>query len=131
MNSIGDKIVFAQLREGRDHLYALNAALRQAFEEAGFDCEERFTPHLTMMKVRRKKLRMQVNGSKDPSGCLYFQTGGKFSAQGGIPREAFTQFTEHSFGSQVLQTEPCMSPWTLPMAVIYLNITHCTLHQDS
>ena len=58
MNSIGDKIVFAQLREGRDQLIALNAALRQAFEDAGFDCVERFTPHLTMMKVRRKKQKI-------------------------------------------------------------------------
>ena len=42
MNSFGDKIVFAQIKEGRDQLIALNAALRQAFEAAGFDCEERF-----------------------------------------------------------------------------------------
>ena len=55
MNSFGDKIVFAQIKEGRDQLIALNAALRQAFEAAGFDCEERFTPHLTVMKVRRRK----------------------------------------------------------------------------
>ena len=105
MNSFGDKIVFAQIKEGRDQLIALNAALRQAFEDAGFDCEERFTPHLTVMKVNRKNHRKPVYESEDPSGYLLFQTGGKFSAQEGIPREAFTQFTEHNFGIQVLQTE--------------------------
>ena len=52
MNSFGDKIVFAQIKEGRDQLIALNAALRQAFEAAGFDCEDRYTPHVTLMKVR-------------------------------------------------------------------------------
>ena len=60
MNTIGDKIVFAQIKEGREQLIAINAALRRAFEAAGFDCEERFTPHLTMMKVRRKKQKIQL-----------------------------------------------------------------------
>ena len=52
MNSFGDKIVFAQIKDGRDRLIALNGALKQAFEAAGFDCEERYTPHVTVIKVR-------------------------------------------------------------------------------
>ena len=124
MNSIGDKIVFAQLREGRDQLISLNAALRQAFEAAGFDCVERFTPHLTMMKVRRKIGRKTVYEPEDSSGYLLFQTGGKFSAQEGIPREAFTQFTDHNFGSQVLQTEHCTLRRTLPMAKTSYKMAH-------
>ena len=55
MNSFGVKIVFARIKEGRHQLIALNAALRQAFEAAGFDCEDRYTPHVTVMKVRRRK----------------------------------------------------------------------------
>ena len=52
MNSFGDKIVFAQIKDGRDQLIALNTELKQAFEAAGFDCEERYTPHVTVIKVR-------------------------------------------------------------------------------
>ena len=55
MNCFGDKIVFAQIKEGRDQLIAMNAALRQAFEAAGFDCKDCYTPHVTVMKVRRRK----------------------------------------------------------------------------
>ena len=52
MNSFGDKIVFARIKDGRDQLIALNAALKQAFVAAGFDCEDRYTPHVTVIKVR-------------------------------------------------------------------------------
>ena len=55
MNSFGDKIVFAQIKKGRDQLIALNVALRQAFEAVGLDCKDRYTPHITVMKVRRWK----------------------------------------------------------------------------
>ena len=51
MYSFGDKIVFAQTKNGRDQLIALNGALKQAFEAAGFDCEDRYTPHITVIKV--------------------------------------------------------------------------------
>ena len=54
MNLFGNKIVFAQIKDGRDQLIALNTALRQAFEVAGFDCEDRYTPHVTVIKVRRE-----------------------------------------------------------------------------
>ena len=54
MSSFGDKVAFAQMNEGRKNLIALNAAFLNAFEAAGFDCDDRYTPHVTMMKVRRK-----------------------------------------------------------------------------
>ena len=54
MSSFGDKVAFAQMNEGRKSLFALNAAFLKAFEAAGFDCDDRYTPHVTMMKVRRK-----------------------------------------------------------------------------
>ena len=56
MNSFGDKIVFAQIKDGRDQLIALNGALKQEFKAAGFDCEDRYTPHVTVLKVRWKKI---------------------------------------------------------------------------
>ena len=96
MNSFGDKIVFAQIKEGREQLKALNAALKQAFEAAGFDCEDRYTPHVTVIKVSLKK-------KEEPSELPCFQTGGK-KAKGGIPREAFNQFVNQNFGTQVLHT---------------------------
>ena len=105
MNSIGDKIVFAQIKEGREQLIAINAALRRAFEAAGFDCVDRFTPHVTVMKVRRKNQRIQVYETRLFFNYIFSQAGGKFSAEGGIPPESFAQFKEHSFGSQVIKTE--------------------------
>ena len=41
------------MNEGRTNLVALNAAFLKAFEAAGFDCDDRYTPHVTMMKVSR------------------------------------------------------------------------------
>ena len=100
MNCFGDKIVFAQIKEGRDQLIALNAALRRALEAAGFDCEDRYIPHVTVMKVRREKAGIKRNKR---GIMLLFQTGG--NAQAGIPRDAFNQFVDHNFGTQVLHTE--------------------------
>ena len=65
MNCFGDKILFAQIKEGRDQLIALNAALRHAFEDAGFDCEDRYTPHVTVMKVRRKNTGSKRNTKRE------------------------------------------------------------------
>ena len=98
MNSFGDKIVFAQIKEGRGQLIALNAALRQAFEAAGFDCEDRYTPHVTVIKVKWMKFKDEIR-KKGSSKCSCFQTGG--NAHGGIPWKAFRQFVDHKFGTQV------------------------------
>ena len=117
MNCFGDKIVFARIKEGRDQLIAQNAALRQALEAAGFDCEDRYIPHVTVMKVRREKAGIKRNKR---GIMLLFQTGG--NAQAGIPRDAFNQFVDHNYGTQVLHTEHGI------IHVVFLNCSPITVY---
>ena len=51
IDAFGDKIVYAEVDKGEDHLRLINEKLLDAFEEAGFSCDARFTPHVTLMKV--------------------------------------------------------------------------------
>ena len=51
MSSFGEKIVYAEVGEGENELRLMNEALLEAFETAGFDCDSRYTPHMTVMKV--------------------------------------------------------------------------------
>ena len=51
MSSFGEKIVYAEVEEGADELRLMNEAFLAAFEAAGFDCDSRYTPHMTVMKV--------------------------------------------------------------------------------
>ena len=51
LGSFGEKIVFAEIGSGRDQLIAMNAVFREAFESAGFECDARFTPHITVLKA--------------------------------------------------------------------------------
>ena len=52
VDSFGDKVVFAEVDEGKAPLMQINEQLLSAFENAGFDCDSRYTPHVTVMKVR-------------------------------------------------------------------------------
>ena len=47
LGSFGEKIVFADINLGRDQLIAMNAVFGEAFESEGFECDARFTPHIT------------------------------------------------------------------------------------
>ena len=51
IDSFGDKITYAEVEQGENHLRLINEKLLDAFEKAGFSCDARFTPHLTLMKV--------------------------------------------------------------------------------
>ena len=51
VDSFGDKVVYADVDEGKPLLMRINEELLMAFEEAGFDCDSRYTPHVTLMKV--------------------------------------------------------------------------------
>ena len=51
VSSFGEKVVYAEVGEGAKELLAMNEALLEAFEKAGFDCDSRYTPHMTVMKV--------------------------------------------------------------------------------
>ena len=51
MSSFGEKIVYAEVEEGVNELRLMNEAFLEAFEAAGFDCDSRYTPHMTVMKV--------------------------------------------------------------------------------
>ena len=51
VGSFGDKVVFAEVDEGKPSLMRINEELLNAFETAGFDCDSRYTPHVTLMKV--------------------------------------------------------------------------------
>ena len=51
MSSFGEKIVYAEVEEGGNELRLMNEAFLEAFEAAGFDCDSRYTPHMTVMKV--------------------------------------------------------------------------------
>ena len=51
MSSFGEEEVYAEVGEGAKELVAMNEALLEAFEKAGFDCDPRYTPHMTVMKV--------------------------------------------------------------------------------
>ena len=51
VDSFGDKVVFAEVEEGKPSLMQINQELLNAFETAGFDCDSRYTPHVTLMKV--------------------------------------------------------------------------------
>lgn len=51
MSSFGEKIVYAEVGEGANELRLMNEAFLEAFEAAGFDCDSRYTPHMTVMKV--------------------------------------------------------------------------------
>ena len=53
VDSFGDKVVFAEVETGKPYLMKINEALLEAFEEAGFDCDSRYTPHVTLMKVQQ------------------------------------------------------------------------------
>ena len=55
IDSFGDKVVFAEVETGKPYLMKINEALLEAFEEAGFDCDSRYTPHVTLMKVQQIK----------------------------------------------------------------------------
>ena len=72
--SFGDKIVFAEIGEGRDQLIGMNAIFREAFESAGFECDARFTPHITVLKA---------TGDRD-----------------GVPRATYSHLKERRFGEQ-------------------------------
>ena len=51
IDSFGDKITYAEVDKGDSHLRLINEKLVDAFEKAGFSCDARFTPHVTLMKV--------------------------------------------------------------------------------
>ena len=51
IDSFGDKITYAEVEKGSSHLRLINEKLVDAFEKAGFSCDARFTPHVTLMKV--------------------------------------------------------------------------------
>ena len=51
IDSFGDKIIYAEVDKGAGHLRLINEKLVNAFEKAGFSCDARFTPHVTLMKV--------------------------------------------------------------------------------
>ena len=51
MSSFGEKIVYAEVADGEAELRMMNEAFLEAFETAGFDCDSRYTPHMTVMKV--------------------------------------------------------------------------------
>ena len=51
IDSFGDKIIYAEVDKGDSQLRLINEKLVDAFEKAGFSCDARFTPHLTLMKV--------------------------------------------------------------------------------
>ena len=54
MSSFGEKIVYAEVADGESELRMMNEAFLEAFETAGFDCDSRYTPHMTVMKVAIK-----------------------------------------------------------------------------
>ena len=51
IDSFGDKIIYAEVDKGDSQLRLINEKLVDAFEKAGFSCDARFTPHVTLMKV--------------------------------------------------------------------------------
>ena len=59
VDSFGDKVVFAEVDEGKPSLMRINEELLRAFEGAGFDCDSRYTPHVTLMKVQYGKKSLQ------------------------------------------------------------------------
>ena len=61
VDSFGDKVVFAEVDEGKPALMGINEALLHAFENAGFDCDSRYTPHVTLMKVGHIFLQHKTN----------------------------------------------------------------------
>ena len=52
VNSFGSRVVFAEVAEGESNVKNLNGVLVKAFQEAGFHCDSRYSPHVTLMKVR-------------------------------------------------------------------------------
>ena len=52
VDSFGEKVVFAEIDQGKSFLMQLNEELLRAFEDADFDCDSRYTPHVTILKVK-------------------------------------------------------------------------------
>ena len=52
VDSFGEKVVFAEIDQGKSFLMQLNEELLVAFEDADFDCDSRYTPHVTILKVK-------------------------------------------------------------------------------
>merc|ERR1712059_157927 len=73
MDSFGENIVFAEVDQGRDILRKIHEHFLDAFEAEGFGCDQRFTPHTTIMRAGEQ-----------------------------IPREYYDQFQEKNFGSQTV-----------------------------
>ena len=53
VDSFGEKVVFAEIDQGKSFLMQLNEELLRAFEDADFDCDSRYTPHVTILKVKK------------------------------------------------------------------------------
>ena len=53
VDSFGEKVVFAEIDQGKSFLMQLNEELLVAFEDADFDCDSRYTPHVTILKVKK------------------------------------------------------------------------------
>ena len=51
VDSFHDRVVYAGVEEGKLQLTMLNEALLEEFEGGGFECDSKFTPHVTLMKV--------------------------------------------------------------------------------
>ena len=64
MSSFGEKIVYAEVEEGASELRLMNEAFLEAFEAAGFDCDSRYTPHMTVMKVTILHINPSTTGIK-------------------------------------------------------------------
>ena len=74
LGSFGEKIVFADIRHGRDQLIAMNAVFREAFESEGYECDARFTPHITILKATNDRE--------------------------GVPRSSYADLRDRRFGEQ-------------------------------
>jgi len=77
MNTFNDRVVFADIKEGSDKLTMMNQHLRKAFQDAGFDCDLKFAPHITLMKMR-------------------------FRHKGSIPRASYQGSCDKVFGEQIV-----------------------------
>jgi len=71
LGSFGEKIVFADIRHGRDQLIAMNAVFREAFESEGYECDARFTPHITILKATNDREGVSRSTYADLRDCRF------------------------------------------------------------
>ena len=71
LGSFGEKIVFADINQGRDQLIAMNAVFGEAFESEGFECDARFTPHITILKATNDREGVSRSTYADLRDCRF------------------------------------------------------------